>query len=155
MRTTTLGDLTDAIAARIRQITPGTTARADQPWRFVEEIEHVPTGEIRVFSVDMVDAVPVDGGIYSPDAIEHDATLLVYTSYKNLPRRAARALVAEDARQVWLDLAVRADAETENTIAGLVSIEHVGWQEEAEEPSQIWGAHLYAVRYLAQGLPPT
>lgn len=154
MRTTTLGELTDAFAARIRQITPGTTARADQPWRFVEEIEQV-SGEIRVFTVDVVDAVPVDGGIYSPDAIEHDATALVYTCYGNLPRRQVRALVAEDARQVWLDLAMRADADTENTIAGLVSIEHVGWQDESEEPAQIWGAHIYAVRFLAQGLPPS
>lgn len=153
MRTTTIGELTDAIAVRIRELTPGMTARADQPWRFVEEIEKVPGGEIRTFFVDLMDAVPVVGGIYSPDGIEHEATALVYTSYNNLPRRQARALAAEDARQVWLDLAIRSDAETENTIAGLVSTEHIGWQDESEEQAQIWGAHVFAVRFLAQGLP--
>lgn len=153
MRTTTIGALAEAFTTTIRQVTPAWAAYQDRGWRPVEDIPMVENGELRTFYVDMVDPVPVRDGIYSPSAIEHQCTALVYTNYSNLRRTEQRAMCGEDARQIWVTLDVLRDAETSSTIAGLVSVEHQGWQDEDDEQGRQWGAHVYTVRFIAEGIP--
>lgn len=155
MRTTTTGALAEAITTRVLAIAPSSTAMQGRPWRAVDDIDAVQGGEIRTFYVDIPPETvrPVTDGIYSPAAIEHECTVEVWTSYGNVKRRVHRALAAEDARDVWLDLEVRRDATTDNTIAGLVSVEGTGWQAEDDEQGRHYGAHTYYVRFLAQGIP--
>lgn len=154
MRTTTILALADAFTARIRQITPTAVIHRDRRWREVDDLDQAQAGEIRCFYVDVVDVVPIIGGIYSPSAIEHAGTALVHTTYGNLSRRLARGLVDEDGQDVWLDLDVRRDATTEDTIAGLISVEYDGWQAEDDEQARYRGAHVLRVRLLKRGTPP-
>jgi hypothetical protein len=153
MRTTTVEALTSAIVERIRQITPSSTRNRSHPWRPVPDRDQVSSGELRVFCVEIVDVRPYPSGIYSPSEIEHEATALVYTSYGATPRVEARGLLADDGRQVWLTIDVLRDAETVNTIAGLVAFDHAGWQVEDDEQGRQWGAHTFAVRVLLSGIP--
>jgi hypothetical protein len=153
MRTTNEGELADAWIEQVRGVVPSATEHQDRRWREVDDIDAVASGEIRTFYVDVVDVGPVGGGIYSPNAIEHACTVLVYCSYGNLRRKLMRRLRDRDGRQLWLTMAVRGDAETDTTTAGLVSVEHIGWQEENDDQGRQWGAHSYAVRFLAPGIP--
>lgn len=153
MRTTNVGDLSSAIAAEIRGLTPSSTTRQDDRWREVDDIAQVPGGEIRTFYVDVVDATPVFDGIYSPSSFECQATVLVYTSYLNTRRAEQRALAFSDWQQIYLTIDVLRDANPSTTIAGLVSFEHNGWNDEDDEAGRQWGAHIFTVRFLATGIP--
>ncbi len=152
MRVTTLRALAQAFTTTIRGLTPALEIYQDRRWRPVDDLELVPSGEVRNFYVDMPDTRPVVDGIYSPDGIEHEVTCLLYTSYGNLRREEQRGLAARDANQVWLALDVLRDSNPATTIAGLVSIEHTGWQVENDEQASYWGAHTFVVRYFANGL---
>lgn len=155
MRTTTIGDLSDAITARIRQIAPSATMHSSKGWRPVDDLDAVQSGEVRTFYVDVPpeENGPVPDGIYSPASIEHACTVLVWTSYGSIKRAQHRRLCPDDARDIMLDIAIRSDDSTSNTIAGLVSFEHTGWQSTDDEQGRYYGAHVFAVRYLAPGIP--
>lgn len=153
MRTTTVRDLATAFTTTIRGITPSTTEHQSYGFRPVEDPDQVQGGEIRTFYVELRDPVPIVKGIYSPSAIEHAATALVWMAYGNIRRQAYRGHAAEDGRQIWMHLAVLQDTSSDPSIAGLVSIEHDGWQDEDDEQGRFWGAHVYTIRFLASGLP--
>jgi hypothetical protein len=152
MRTTTVGALDAAFTERIRQIVPSATEHQTSRWRPVDDRDNVANGEIRTFYVDISGSRPAYDGIYGT-GIEREATVLVYASYGNIKRKLKQHLAASDGHDIWLDLEVRRDATTDNTIAGLVSLEHQGWQDEDDEQGRHWGAHVYALRYLADGIP--
>lgn len=130
------------------------TELQSEAWHEVDELEQVAGASLRAFYVDIPSETvrPVLDGIYSPDCIEHEGVVLLYTSYTNLRRRVQRALCPEDGRQIWLDLELQRDASTAG-IAGLVSCEHRGWQVGDDEQGSYWGAHVYDVRFLASGFP--
>jgi hypothetical protein len=155
MRITTIGDLADAITAQIRGLVPAEVMQRARTWRPVDDIDAVQGGEIRTFYVDIPpeSVRPYPSGYFSPSSIEHEAQCLVYTSYANLKRRDHRRLAAGDGRQVWLAIDVLRDAETVNTIAGLVAFDHTGWQPEDDDQGRQWGAHTFAVRVLLSGIP--
>ena len=155
MRITTIGDFMDAIDAQIIALTPAEVMHRSRRWRRVDDIDAVQGGEIRTFFVDVPpDSVRVyESGIYSVSAIEHVCSCLIYTSYANLKRRDQRRLCPGDGRQLWLAIDVLRDAETSNTIAGLVAFDHTGWQVEDDEQGRQWGAHTFAVRVLLSGIP--
>ena len=155
MRTTTIEDLTEAIATTIRGLTPIETAMREHRWRLVDDLDLVKSGEVRCFYVDIPpDDVSSDlDGIFSPDSIEMVATMLIYTSYGNVKRRMQRRLCSRDAKQIWLTMELARDATTPNTIAGLIAFDHVQWRSEDDEQARYWGAHTFACRFLAEGLP--
>ncbi len=153
MRITTIEALTDALVEQIRQIIPASVRSRSSGWRNVPDRDQVASGELRIFSVEIVDVAPYTAGIYSASAIEHEATAVIYTSYGSTPRQAAAALIGDDGRQLWLAIDVLRDAETVNTIAGLVAFDHVGWRSESDEQGHQWGAHTFAVRVLLSGIP--
>lgn len=153
MRTTTEDELQAAFVTQIRGITPSATMHAAKRWAVVDDVDTVQCGEIRKFFVELTDVVPFVDGIYSPASIEHAATCLVHTSYGGISRTDFRSLSARDGRQIYLTLATLGDDTTSNTIAGLVSVEYAGWQDEDTEQGRFWGAHVYAVRFLAPGIP--
>lgn len=152
LRVTTLRDLARAFTTTIRDLTPDLEVYRDRRWRPVDDIDLVQGGEIRLFYVDMPDPRPVTSGIYANDGIEHEVTCYVYTNYANLRREEQRGLAARDANQVWIALDTRRDSEPTTTIAGLVSVEHTGWQSEDDQQASYWGAHTFTVRYFANGL---
>lgn len=153
MRTTTEDLLENAITEQIRGLTPSASMHAAKRWGPVDDIDKVASGEIRKFFVELVDVAPVTDGIYSPSAIENACTVMVWTSYGNLRRQDFRHLVGRDGRQIYLAIAILGDADTPSTIAGLVSFEWSGWQDENTEQGAHWGAHTFAVRFLAPGIP--
>lgn len=148
MNPTTIGALLDAFDGLVRAIVPSVEAYREHIWRTVDDIDTVKGGEIRTFFINATSPVPVRDGIYSPSFIEHETTIRVYTSYANLRRRLKESLSGEDARQIWLAWDVRRAP----IVAGLISVEHVGWEEENDEQSILWGAHTFEVRFGAAGV---
>ncbi len=92
-------------------------------------------------------------GIFSPSAIEHESIVRVYTSYGNLRRRQKQALAGTDGSQIWIELDVLREASAGSTIAGLISVVPLGWEDEDTEQGRLWGAHTYEVRFIAEGVP--
>lgn len=146
---TEIGTLLDTFDERVRAIVPSATLHSDRRWRTVDDIDSVPGGEIRMFYIDADEPVPVEGGIYSPSQIEHEATVRVFTNYGNVRRRQKIKLTGPDGRQIWLAW----DTQRDPIIPGLISVVHDGWEEEDDEQARLWGAHVYTVRFVAPGVP--
>lgn len=149
MSTTDQGTLLDSFEASIRELVPSATQSQDRRWKPVDDIDKVPSGEVRVFFVDGDSPTPVTDGVYSTVAIEHEFKLRVYTSYGNLRRREMQRLRDKDALQIFMLLDLRRSP----IEPGLYSVTHDGWDEESDEQGARWGAHTYSVHFLHEATP--
>lgn len=147
MTPTTIRELRAAFITVIKAITPSQQAHRERGWSAVASVDEVPSTALRRFFVSFRGAAAVTSGIYSPDSHERSVTLRVYASYFALPEDDFEDLVGDDGNDLFLALDTRRDP----IIAGLVSVEELGWVDEDEENGQRWGAHEFEVRYLAHG----
>lgn len=144
METTTLDDLRDAFRDRIRQITPA-HPRFNDAWKPVDRVDDVPGGDIRLFCVELFDEEPDPDDSIWGDGFTQRAQLQVWTNYGGLEEREPESILSQDARQIYLNLECRLDPQ----IAGLQSVESVGWTDETDDNGNVWGAHVFRIRYLA------
>lgn len=147
MTPTTTRELRAAFATMLRGLTPTELPRRERGWMQVERRADVPGAEIRRFHISIIDDGDDGQGIQAPDAFERPATLRIYACYGSLPDAEVEDLISGDGGLIEVALQLRTDPE----ILGFHSSIRLGWEDENDEQGRRWGAHTYAIRYLARG----
>lgn len=138
--------LTDFVAA-IKAITPAETSNSAEGFTFVRSREQVEGAGLRTFTLEIE---PTGDGVIVGCGNDYTFNLRVVTSYRGLQRYDAQCLVQEDNRQIFQTLALRA-----GPLDGLQSVTWTppGFEYEDSSDMQIWGSHVFVVRYIAGNSP--
>lgn len=144
--TTPSAILTDFVAA-IKAIAPAETQLSSERFRFVHSREQVEGAGIRTFTLEID---PSGDGPQTGCGNDFVFNLRVVTSYSGLKRYDAQCLLTEDNRQIWQTLALRA-----GSLTGLDAVrwQQPGFEYENQTDGEVWGSHVYAVRYIADHTP--
>lgn len=145
LQTTTMRALRHSLSAAIEGISP--EEMPEQRYVRVRRLSDVPGAGFRNFFIEMDDAGPVFGGIFG-NGVECSASLSVFVNYQNLDAESADGVIWSDCHNLWLGLL----HQRHPIIVGFLNIEYAGWQPEESDPGQVWGAHVYDVRFYARGM---
>lgn len=147
---TTLRAVANALADRIRQVTPTFPLFRDHPWTAVPRVLDVPGQRLRLYCCEWDPPEPVYDGLWGDDALQHKANLRVFVNYRGLPeldddlQDVHAEMPTADANDLLIALLDGQDP----VVPGLIDVLKVTWTWEEAEPGHAWGAHHFEVHFM-------
>ena len=130
---TTFREARAAIVETIRGITPTHPHYSGALWNEVRSKDEVPSADLRNFYVELSD--PEETGEIYGGCAEHEAELMIWTSYGSLSPNDQQDIRSDDKQDLWQQLH-RAE------IDGVSKFAKAGFEPETTD-GRLWGAHVF------------